>query len=152
MTAIWSLSLAVAGLASVSDPTPRADRDIAIRLHHGRSVAVSEWIIKGKLFDGRPVVIKLSFSDKHKMTKIGLVVAGKSWGEQRIDETQFPKLKVQSLGLNEIRGHVQLIFEYDATDGCGSPGNLQPEVTVDFTPQSVKLYPEPGVCPRPSSE
>jgi hypothetical protein len=137
---------AFAGSRLSDVPAPPAGKaDIVIRSREGNGLSVSQWTIHGKLRDGRPVVVTFHFSQTLKTIKVGLAVAGKSWGEYVIEEAKFPEIDVRSLGLNQFLEHVQVIFDYGPKEIC--PGGYGAEVVVDFTSKAVRLIDHPPLCP-----
>jgi hypothetical protein len=146
MSALSLILTTASSFAAVAQP-PKS-HEIYIRSREGKSVSVNQWTIKGALADGRPVVITMNFADAKNTIEICLVVAGKSWGTGRIDGAQLPDVDIRSLRLNQFGPHVEVIFDYDGMKGCDKPGDLHPEVTVDFTAESVKLERDPGHCSR----
>lgn len=144
LSLIFTTAISFAGVAQ----PPTSSHTIYIRSRDGKSVSVKQWIIKGALADGRPVVIAMDLTEGAKAIEVGLAVAGKSWGKGRIDEAQFPNVDIRSLALNQFGPHVEVIFDYGLTNGCDKPGDLHPEVTVDFTAESVKLGRDAGHCYR----
>ena len=145
---ISSLILLAGASFSTVGPPVGPGHDIVIRSREGKGITVRKWVINGALADGRTVVVTLDFPERSKAIKVGLAVAGKSWGEKVIDEAEFPNVNIRSLGLNQFGPHLQVIFDYGVTNECDKATDLHPEVTVDFTREVVQLHRDPGYCSK----